>query len=119
MAAIIVKPQIINVGNLGTSPVSKYSIPIGIKNAAEITANKKAIMPKKPIGLYVLYKRIIVLITFIPSLYVLSFDSLPSGRSLYSITTFYTYIFLSTACILISVSISNPLESIGNVFTNS
>lgn len=44
-------------------------------------------------------------------------DSLPSGLSRYSMTTFSTCMFLSMAWIVISVSISKFLESTGNVFT--
>ena len=58
-------------------------------------------MAKKLNGLYSLNNLIIVKITFIPSEYVLSLLSDPSGLSLYSTMTFSTCMLLLTACIVI------------------
>ena len=62
--------------------LSNQSLPkAGIKNINDIKVKSKLIIPKKPIGLYSLNKTAIVFRTFIPSLYVLSFDTEPSGLS--------------------------------------
>ena len=85
----------------------------------DIIRNNKLISPKKIIGLYSLNNLAIVFKTLNPSLYVLSFDTDPAGLSLYSTGNSSTYIFLSSAWIVISFSISKPFDSTGNVFTNS
>ena len=59
-----------------------------MKKATDISANITAIIPKKFIGLYVRYNFKIVFRTFMPSEYVFNLETLPSGLSLYSITTF-------------------------------
>ena len=75
------KPATINVGNLGTNPVAKYSLKTGTNKQIEMIKKIKANSPKNAIGLYSLNNLAIVPSTFAPSDYVLSFDSLPSGRS--------------------------------------
>ena len=52
-----------------------------------------------------------------PSVTVSSFDTLPAGRSRYSMTTFSRRRFLSAAWMVISVSMSKPLDSTGKVLT--
>ena len=51
IAAIIVNPHTIKVGNLETRPVAKYSNNTGIKKTVDIKANKAPNIPKKASGL--------------------------------------------------------------------
>ena len=51
MAASITKPLTINVGKLGTKPVSRYVSKTGRNNKAEIAASINEAQPKKPNGL--------------------------------------------------------------------
>lgn len=44
-------PQAISVGNLGTSPVFRYSKNTGTNNITDTAASKNASMPKKCMGL--------------------------------------------------------------------
>lgn len=61
----------------------------------------------------------IVFITRKPSEYVSSFEVLPDGLSLYSTGTSAILKLLSSAKIVISVSISNPFDIMANDFTKS
>ena len=47
IAAIKIKPQTIRVGNLGTSPVLKYSTKTGIAKITEINVKIADMIPKK------------------------------------------------------------------------
>ena len=73
----------INVGNLGTSPVLKYSTSTGIPIIMDIISTIVPKILKKNAGLYSLDNVAIVFITLNPSLNVFNFDTLPSGLSLY------------------------------------
>ncbi len=75
-------PENINVGNLGTKPVLKYSINTGIPNIRDISKNNNPNILKNIVGLYSLNNLAIVLSTLNPSENVLSLDIEPSGLSL-------------------------------------
>ena len=64
--------------------MTKYSVKTGTISIAATVSRIAAINPKNFIGLQILYNLKIVPITFIPSEYVSSFDTLPSGLSRYS-----------------------------------
>ena len=72
----------IAVGNLGTSPVSKYSLNIGATRKIDVTASKTNIEKKNCKGRSSFTSNPIVFRILNPSLYVFNLLSEPSGLSL-------------------------------------
>ena len=68
IAIIIKNPDTIKLGNLGTSPVLKYSLKTGIPKMHDAIRNKMANRLKKAAGLYSLNRVAIIFNTFSPSL---------------------------------------------------
>ena len=60
-------PETIRVGNLGTNPVSKYSIKTGIPSIRDDTKNMTLMILKNAAGLYSLNRIVIVFKTLRPS----------------------------------------------------
>ena len=84
-------------GNLGTNPVSKYSLNTGIPRIKDVIKHIKAIILKNKLGLYSLNNLAIVFNTLNPSENVFNFDTLPAGLSLYSTGISFNKKFLSSA----------------------
>ena len=85
------------VGNRGTSPVAKYSENTGIEPMMPASRHIPANTEKNKSGLKCTKSENTVLTTLKPSVKVLSFDVLPSGRLLYSTGSDWTTKLLSNA----------------------
>ena len=101
-------------------PANSIVVPFAWKNTIAIITQISTASPAKSVkGLYSRNSVPIVFKTLMSFESVFSLDTLPSGRSLYVTGISSIRKFLSSAWIVISVSISNSFDKTGNVFTKS